>query len=188
MRFSQLLVSLGVVVSVALPGCKSEEEKAADAAREAAAAEVREKAQLSIDEHEVNCDKGDAIGCLAVATAFQIGEDRPLDAAKAQTMFEKACDLGSAQGCLDASDKYLDAEAWDKALPLVTKGCEAENDEACTRKARVEQELKGGAEDEEEGDGAEPKAEGGEAGDEELSERERLLKEIAAAEEDDDEG
>src|SRR5690606_18721032 len=102
------------------------------------------------------------IGCLAVATAFQIGEDRPLDPAKAQAMFEKACELGSAQGCIDGSDKYIDEKNWEKALGLVTKGCEAESDEACTRKARVEQALGAGEDADDEGDeGDEAKAEAG---------------------------
>ena len=184
MRFAPIWLALASLVIS--PGCDTEEEKAAAEARKKAGEEMRRKANLSIEEHEVNCEKDDPVSCAAVATAYQIGEDKPSDPAKAQELFEKACNLKHAQSCLDAADKHIDDKAWAKAEALLDVGCKADDDAACTRLATVKQEIEkakapaeGGEAEGEAGSGA--KAEG------EMSEAERLMKEIEDADEDDNE-
>lgn len=127
-----------LLCSFVLPSfaCDSAEEKK----REAAAAEARRKAELPIDAHEKNCEKGDADGCAALATAYQIGEDREYDEEKAQELFEKACNLGHGQSCMDGADGFL-GSADDKALPLLKKGCELKNDDSCHRLEALERKL-----------------------------------------------
>jgi TPR repeat protein len=126
-----LLLSLAFVLPVA--GCDSEEEKQ----REAKAAEARRKAELSPAEHEKNCEKGDAQGCFALATAIQVGDYGEYDEAKIQSLFEKGCDLGHGKSCMDGADGYLGVDDA-KAMPLLKKGCELKDDDACHRLEALE--------------------------------------------------
>ncbi len=176
------LLWLGLVAFISTPACKSAEEKAAEEARRKAGEELRKKANLSLDEHEVNCGKDDAMGCAALATAYQIGEEREANPQKAQELFEKACTLGHPQSCIDAATTYLDDEKWSEAAVYLKMGCSANSDDACTRLAQVEQELDRGKAEGEAGEAGEAKDDDGA----ELSEAERLMKEIENAEQDED--
>lgn len=163
-------------------GCKSAEEKEADAEREKAGAEARKKAAMGVDEHEAACDKDDAVSCAALATAYQVGEDKPADPAKAQELFEKACTLGHGPSCIDAADPYLDKGEDEKARPLLDKGCKAEHDDSCTRLVALDERAKKAAEADAPTGAAAEKEEGEEK---EMSDAERLMAEIEAAEKDD---
>jgi TPR repeat protein len=168
-------------LSVPASGCKSAEEKEADAERKKAGAEARKKAEMGVAEHEAACNKDDAVSCAALATAYQVGEDKEADPAKAQELFEKACNLGHGPSCIDAADPYLDKGEDDKARPLLDKGCKAENEDCCTRLAALDDKAKKAA-------GADPATGAAAEADgekKEMSDAERLMAEIEAAEKDD---
>jgi TPR repeat protein len=165
----------------AMGGCDSEAEKAEAAERKKAGAELRRKAGLSIDEHEAACAKDDADSCAALATAYQVGEDKESNPVKAQEFFEKACTLGNGPSCIDAADTYLDKGEVAKARPLLDSGCKAEHDDCCTRLVSLDQADKKAAGDAADASG--DAAAGTESG-KEMTEAERLMAEIEAAEED----
>lgn len=165
-----------------LVGCQSEAEKAQEAERKKAGAELRRKAGLGIAEHEKACAVDDAVSCAALATAYQVGEDKEADPAKAQEFFEKACLLGNGSSCIDAADTYLDKGDDDKAKPLLDAGCKADHDDSCTRLVALKQRAHKGAQ----AGGAGETGGAAEAGDaKEMTEAERLMAEIEAAEDGD---
>ena len=82
------------------------------------------------------CEKGDGDDCFDTATMYYDGGDDGADAdpKKARTYFEKACNLGETDGCVEAGLLYEEAAAgidFPKAVALYQKACFAGNATAC---------------------------------------------------------
>ena len=74
----------------------------------------------AVDLHTQACGAGVAAACIALGEIYRRGDKPPTDRALAQKSFEKACELGSEQGCTlagrgpetqDAPSDGVDAEA-----------------------------------------------------------------------------
>lgn len=95
-------------------------------------------AAVILAQPEDACRGGDVPGCLAAARGWEetIGK-RQSDPAKAQSFFDKACALGSAEGCVSLGVRLVNGSAGapdlGKARKLFEKACTASNAEACRR-------------------------------------------------------
>jgi len=85
---------------------------------------------------EANCMEGSAEACMKAAKAYSSAEMCAKDGgAKAVQLYEKACELGNADGCIAAGTSYEFYQGVgydkDKAVALYKKACDMGAEAAC---------------------------------------------------------
>jgi len=82
------------------------------------------------------CADGKPGGCVLLADRLYQGNQVLRDRPRATDLYQRACDLGDARGCLRLAEMHLDEDAAvsadrDVAEVLLETGCEMENAQSC---------------------------------------------------------
>lgn len=79
------------------------------------------------------CDQNDEAGCLVVGLAALEGRVGQAEPERGTALLQKACDLGSAEGCYDLGNAFANVPDPGNAVPLWDKGCKIGEPAACFR-------------------------------------------------------
>ncbi len=87
---------------------------------------------------EARCTAGDAESCYRLARMHSQGNGIPVDEARAEQLFKRACDAGNGNGCNGLAFHFLEEDGerpWRdpaQAAALFDKGCRLGSAKACT--------------------------------------------------------
>lgn len=76
---------------------------------------------------QLRCDEGHGGMCGELALMYKKGYGGIKSAGKAKELYQKACDLGVEQACVDVGVEL----SWEKELEIVTRDCEKGNPFSC---------------------------------------------------------
>jgi TPR repeat protein len=82
---------------------------------------------------EAPCEADYAAGCISIAKVYQLGAGLTESSSKAADLFQKACEGGDGEGCVELSRLLKDTEAAEK---LLQKACELQSLQGCTMLAK----------------------------------------------------
>lgn len=95
---------------------------------------VESDAQAAV-RFQISCDKGEAAGCIGLATLAWQGRGVKADPKRAFKLYLRACDLGDGSGCFSAAVCHRSGACAKKSAGAATKlfrrGCAAGDKRAC---------------------------------------------------------